>query len=551
MVAPQLAGTVALAARGLGERVSDGAAEALGRLGAHDMAGALDPVSRGRRAAPSVHRPASTTPAWPNGPEPVPGRQTGHDTPGGLPTALAHRLLGAVETTLPDTAFAAGTLDLLGAAARGADSPANGMIAVQVAGSGGHDAFPVALALGRSRMPHMVALTTALVRALAVTDPVAEFLDVRADGPAAAVAAEHGRAWFAVSAVAATIVIRAADAGLTTTPGGEGALVVGVALESVATLLAEQPMPQTWAAARAAEQRAEFHLPRVSSTFLTSDHGRMALLASDLHTIPDAPLPANGLVTAVDGGLVIHTGRDVLLRVIVETLAERPTDDVDPSGFAGEHWDQIVELSYQGHGPSRLLGKPMTVHPDDRDLAFPWPSSLRARVQAGGKDNGGPERYLIRLWEAPPAPTDILRDESVAPSLPAVIGAALIRTDFTDDTHWADALTRMTTPNVSGFVADLDPVDDPRFADAQVPELLTLATPDWCRGQRCLFVVDTTALASPELPVLVIGLHGADRGRTFRVIADQLWAVENNLTLSNMDFADFAAATEDGIHRGF
>jgi len=83
------------------------------------------------------------------------------------------------------------------------------------------------------------------------------------------------------------------------------------------------------------------------------------------------------------------------------------------------------------------------------------------------------------------------------------------------------------------------------------PDLLALATPDWCRGQRCLFVVDTTALASPELPVLVIGLHGADRGRTFRVIADQLWAVENNLTLSNMDFADFAAATEDGIHRGF
>jgi hypothetical protein len=27
--------------------------------------------------------------------------------------------------------------------------------------------------------------------------------------------------------------------------------------------------------------------------------------------------------------------------------------------------------------------------------------------------------------------------------------------------------------------------------------------------------------------------------------------VESNLALSNMDFADFAAATEAGIHRGF
>jgi hypothetical protein len=457
-----------------------------------------------------------------------------------------------VETALPDTGFAAEVLDLLGVTARGTNTASpNGMIAVEVAGGGAHDPFAVALALGRTRMPDMVPLTTALVRALAVIDPVAAIMDVRTAAPAAAIAAEHGRNWFAVAVVAATLVVRAGDAALTATPGGETALVVGVAVESVATLLAEQPMPDTWAAARAAEQRAEFLLPRVYSGVLASDHGRMALVGSSRHTIPDVAVPANGLVAAVDGGLVVHTGGDGPVRVIVETLAERPGGDVDPSGFAGDDWEHVVELSYRGRGPSRLLGRPMTVHPDDHFLAFPWPGPVRARVHAGGRGSGGPERYLIRLWEAAPAPTTVLRQEPVASSLPAANGTALIRTDFSDDALWARALTRMTTPNVSGFVADLGVVDDGRFADVEVSDLLGLATPGWSSGRRCLFVVDSTALASSELPVLVVGLQGEDRGSTFRVVADELWGVENNLALSNMDFAEFAAATEDGIHRGF
>jgi hypothetical protein len=43
-----------------------------------------------------------------------------------------------------------------------------------------------------------------------------------------------------------------------------------------------------------------------------------------------------------------------------------------------------------------------------------------------------------------------------------------------------------------------------------------------------------------------------DPGRTFRVIPSEMWGVENNLSLSNMDFFEFAdAADEDGVFRGF
>jgi hypothetical protein len=41
-------------------------------------------------------------------------------------------------------------------------------------------------------------------------------------------------------------------------------------------------------------------------------------------------------------------------------------------------------------------------------------------------------------------------------------------------------------------------------------------------------------------------------GRTFRVVPSELWAVENNLSLSNMDFEEFAEAVDgDGVFRAF
>jgi hypothetical protein len=65
------------------------------------------------------------------------------------------------------------------------------------------------------------------------------------------------------------------------------------------------------------------------------------------------------------------------------------------------------------------------------------------------------------------------------------------------------------------------------------------------------FVVDATTIRDPESPVLVIDLRH-EPGRTFRVIPAYTWSVENNLSMSNMDFFEFAdAAGHDGVFRGF
>jgi hypothetical protein len=41
-------------------------------------------------------------------------------------------------------------------------------------------------------------------------------------------------------------------------------------------------------------------------------------------------------------------------------------------------------------------------------------------------------------------------------------------------------------------------------------------------------------------------------GRAFRLIPSEMWAVENNLSIANMDFAEFADAVDaDDVFRGF
>jgi hypothetical protein len=66
-----------------------------------------------------------------------------------------------------------------------------------------------------------------------------------------------------------------------------------------------------------------------------------------------------------------------------------------------------------------------------------------------------------------------------------------------------------------------------------------------------LFVVDGESLQNPEHLILVLDLL-REPGRTFRVISREMWGVENNLSIANMDFSDSAdSADAGGVFRGF
>ncbi|NIW50173.1 MAG: hypothetical protein GWN30_36980, partial [Gammaproteobacteria bacterium] len=66
-----------------------------------------------------------------------------------------------------------------------------------------------------------------------------------------------------------------------------------------------------------------------------------------------------------------------------------------------------------------------------------------------------------------------------------------------------------------------------------------------------IMLVDRMTFEHPDHPLLVIDLYD-DPGREFRAVPSQIQGIENNLSIANMDFEEFAGAVdEDGVFRGF
>jgi hypothetical protein len=132
--------------------------------------------------------------------------------------------------------------------------------------------------------------------------------------------------------------------------------------------------------------------------------------------------------------------------------------------------------------------------------------------------------------------------------LPKTDNALVLRTDFSDDAAWSSICTAIRQP-VGQFQANLDFVSDPQYDGLTVQQLLTLVPQG--SDRTFVFLVDRVALTHPDQPILVVDLCD-EPGRTFRVIPSEMWSIENNLSIANMDFAEFAdSADQDAIFRGF
>jgi hypothetical protein len=136
--------------------------------------------------------------------------------------------------------------------------------------------------------------------------------------------------------------------------------------------------------------------------------------------------------------------------------------------------------------------------------------------------------------------------------LPNIEDALLLRTDFSDDAAWASLCDAIQQPNEEGFKAFVVCISDPAYEGLTVEQLMALAPRgDECGEHTFAFIADGTTFANSERPVLVVDLCN-EPGRTFRVIPREVWGVENNLSIANMDYCEFADnADPDGIFRGF
>ena len=135
-------------------------------------------------------------------------------------------------------------------------------------------------------------------------------------------------------------------------------------------------------------------------------------------------------------------------------------------------------------------------------------------------------------------------------TIPTTENTLVLRTDFSDEAAWESLCAAIQEPDEEfGFTANVDFISDPEYDGLTVEKLPSLFQED--PPQSFAFIIDHISLTHPDHPILVVDLQN-EPCRTFRVIPKEMWNVENNLSIANMDFDEFADAVDpEGVFRGF
>lgn len=134
--------------------------------------------------------------------------------------------------------------------------------------------------------------------------------------------------------------------------------------------------------------------------------------------------------------------------------------------------------------------------------------------------------------------------------LPDTVNALVLRTDFSDQATWTAICKTIRKPvGILRFRANVEFLEDAAYADISKDQLLELVSPHY--SHSFIMVVDRTAISHPEHPLLIVDLFESS-GNEFRAIPSRVQGIENNLSIANMDFEEFAESVDqDGIFRGF
>lgn len=134
--------------------------------------------------------------------------------------------------------------------------------------------------------------------------------------------------------------------------------------------------------------------------------------------------------------------------------------------------------------------------------------------------------------------------------LPKTENALVLRTDFSNQATWEEICRIIQLPvGMFRFRANVEFLSDVQYAEITKEELLKLIPKDY--NHTFIMIVDQTAITSRDHPLLIVDLYEGP-GNEFRAIPSQIQGIENNLSIANMDFEDFADSVDaDGIFRGF
>jgi hypothetical protein len=133
------------------------------------------------------------------------------------------------------------------------------------------------------------------------------------------------------------------------------------------------------------------------------------------------------------------------------------------------------------------------------------------------------------------------------------LGLLLVRTDYSDDAAWQAALSAATAvydaDDFGRIGARLQPVESPELEHLTPQDLTRLPREDYL-GE--LAVADTRTMQDQTVLFVDLNEFNQQVGRTFRSVPQQVEPIVANLSISNMDFVEFAdRADADGVFRGF
>ncbi|HEY5911226.1 MAG TPA: hypothetical protein VJA21_11550 [Verrucomicrobiae bacterium] len=132
-------------------------------------------------------------------------------------------------------------------------------------------------------------------------------------------------------------------------------------------------------------------------------------------------------------------------------------------------------------------------------------------------------------------------------NIPSSEDALLIRTDFSDERAWQDLTKAVSEPD-DPFLFNMEIVDDRSNSGATVEELMGALRAEY--PHSFMVVADAVAISQPDHPLLVVDLFER-RGRQFRAVAVEVPSIENNLSIANMGFEEFAELVDEaGVFRG-
>ena len=118
----------------------------------------------------------------------------------------------------------------------------------------------------------------------------------------------------------------------------------------------------------------------------------------------------------------------------------------------------------------------------------------------------------------------------------------VLRTDFSNQAAWKTITGIIQKPvGIFRFRANVEFVDDIEYADITKDQLLELIPKDY--SHSFIIVVDRMAISPPDHPLLIVDSYEGS-GREFRAIPSLIQGIENNLSIANMDFEEFAESVD-------